>query len=126
MNDEVSAFHRSFYEARDFEECDIDDLINRIPPLSSEASKSFEGKITLEEAALALKNMKNASAQARMDLKQAYFLKCFLKQLRPLVVRALNDAFKDGELSTTKGVIICIPKGEKLKEYLRIGNPFRF
>ena len=37
-------------------------LINRVPTLSPEESKSLEGKITLEEAGIALKNMKNAKS----------------------------------------------------------------
>ena len=41
------------------EECDTEVLINRIPTLSPEESKSLEGQITLEEAEIALKNMKN-------------------------------------------------------------------
>ena len=31
INDEVSTFYRSLCEARDLEECDIEDLINRVP-----------------------------------------------------------------------------------------------
>ena len=30
INDEVSTFYKSLYEARDLEECDIEDLITRI------------------------------------------------------------------------------------------------
>ena len=32
----------------------------------------------------------------------ATFVKCFWKQLGPFVVRAVNKAFEDGELSTTQ------------------------
>ena len=58
--------------------------------------------------------MKAKIAQARMNLEHTFF-KCFWKQLGPFVVRASNDPFKVGELSTTQeeGVITCVTKGEK-------------
>ena len=48
---------------------------------------------------------------------------CRLKKKNPLeaigdfVVRALNESFRDGELSATQkqGIITCIPKGDKNK-----------
>ena len=58
------------------EECDIEDLINRVPTLSPEESKSLEGKITLEEAGIALQNMKNAKSLGT-DGFGAECLKCF-------------------------------------------------
>ena len=51
----------------------------------------------------------------------AEFFKCFWKQLGPFVVRALNKAFDDGELSTTQkeGIITCIPKGDKPRDNIK-------
>ena len=45
------------------------------------------------------------------------YFKCFWKQLGPFVVRALNQAFEDDELSTTQkeGLITCI--------YQRVDKP---
>ena len=59
-----------------------------------------------------------------MDLEH-YFFQCFWKQLGPFVVRALNDALKDGELSATQkeSVIIYIPKGDKPREYIKNWRP---
>ena len=76
------------------EEYDIEDLINRIPTLSPEESKSFDGKITVG-AGIALKNMKNANSPG-MDGFGAECFNCFWKQLGAFVFRALNDEFKDG------------------------------
>ena len=47
------------------------------------------------------------------------------------VVRALNEAFTDGELSATQkqGIITCIPKGDKNKDFilfLKLGGQFLF
>ena len=49
----------------------------------------------------------------------AEFFKCFWKQLG--LVRALNKAFEDGELSTTQkeGIITCIPKGNKPRDNIK-------
>ena len=40
------------------------------------------------------------------------------------VVRALNKAFEDGELSTTQkeGIITCIPKGDKPRDNIKTGD----
>ena len=55
----------------------------------------------------------------------AEFFKCFWKQLGQFVVRALNKAFEDGELSTTQkeGIIICIPKGDKPRDTTKNWRP---
>ena len=60
-----------------------------------------------------------------MVLGQNFSLKCFWKQLGPFVVRALNKAFEDGELSTTQkeGIITCIPKGDKPRDNIKNWRP---
>ena len=49
------------------------------------------------------------------------FLKCFWRQIRDFVVRALNEAFRDGELSATQkqDIITCIHKGDKNKDFIK-------
>ena len=63
-----------------------------------------------------MKNEKSPGTDV-MDLGVEFF-QCFWKQLGPFVVRALNKAFEDGELSATQkeGLITCIPKGDKPKD----------
>ena len=55
----------------------------------------------------------------------AEFFKFFWKELGPLIVRSLNEAFRDGELSSTQkeGLITCVPKEDKPKEYLKNWRP---
>ena len=55
----------------------------------------------------------------------AEFYKCFWKQLGDFVCRALNHAFISGNLSITQtqGIITCIPKGDKPKQYLKNWRP---
>ena len=46
-------------------------------------------------------------------------------QLGPFVVRALNKAFEDVELSTTQkeDIITCIPKGDKPRDNIKNRRP---
>lgn len=49
------------------------------------------------------------------------FFKFFWKQLGSFVIRSLNEGFLKGEMSVTQkeGIIICIPKGDKPREFLK-------
>ena len=124
IKEEVQNFYESLYKSQDVEECEIRELIKNIPTLSFEQSNEIEGKITLEEATAALKNMKNNKSPGS-DGYPAEFFKVFWKDLGAFVVRSLNEGFEEGELSTTQkeGVIICIPKGEKPREYVKNWRP---
>ena len=65
--------------------------------------------------------MKNAKSPGS-DGFIIYFFKVFWKKrLDNLVVRAINDGFDAGEMSPTQkeGIIVCIPKGDKPREYLK-------
>ena len=110
---EVNNFYSNLHKAKDLEEYEIEQLVTEIPKLSEEESRSLEGKITIEEAGTALKNMKYEKSPGT-DGFEAECFKCFWKQLGPFVVRVLNKAFEDGELFTTQkeGIITCIPKGD--------------
>ena len=60
-------------------------------------------------------------AQALMDSLSIFFEVFWKKRLDNLVVRTINDGFDKGEMSPTQkeGIIICIPKGNKPREYLK-------
>ena len=53
------------------------------------------------------------------------FFKVFWKQLGNFVVRAINLGFLQGELSITQqnGLIVCIPKENKCRKYLKNWHP---
>ena len=53
------------------------------------------------------------------------FLKFFWKDLGQFVLRSLNYAYANGELSITQkqGVIVCLPKPNKPKQYLKNWRP---
>lgn len=122
---EVVYFYQSLYEKKTVEEVDINDLVhNKLKYLSKIESDSLEGLITLEEAGRALKNMKNFKSPGT-DGFTVEFFKFFWLKLGPLVVRSLNDSFIKGELTSTQkqGIIVCLPKGNKPKEYIKNWRP---
>lgn len=124
IKQEVNVFYKTLYTRKTLETCEITDLIEECPTLSSEEKNLLEGEISLEEAGLALKNMKNGKSPGT-DGFGAEFYKFFWKKLGPFVVRALNKSFRDGELSATQreGLITCIPKPDKQREYIKNWRP---
>ena len=122
---EVNNFYSNLYKkSRRIERCEISELVHEVPQLSLEERNLLEGEITIEEAGYALKQMSNGKSPGT-DGFGAEFFKFFWKQLGPFVVRALNESFRDRELSTTQkeGLITCIPKGEKPKEFIQNWRP---
>ena len=61
-------FYERLYSDRQLEDCEILDLVEDIPTLTVQEKTSLEGEITLDEASVALKSMKNNKAQALMVL----------------------------------------------------------
>lgn len=53
------------------------------------------------------------------------FYKFFHKDLKVFVQRAINEGYKIGKLSTTQrqGIITCLPKGDKPREFLKNWRP---
>jgi exonuclease III len=121
---EVNCFYEHLYTERKVEDCNIKDLVEHLPTLTETERNSLEGKITLEEASWALKNMKNGKSPGS-DGFSGEFFKVFWSRLGDFVVRSLNEGFVKGELSTTQkeGVIICIPKGDKDREFIKNWRP---
>ena len=64
--------------------------------------------------------MKNRKSPGSDGFIVEFFKVLWKKRLDNLVVRAINDCFDKGEISHTQkeGTIICIPKGDKPREYL--------
>lgn len=121
---EVNNFYADLYKEKEIQECEISNLIHSIPKLSEPEQNSLEGEITLEEATNALKNMSNKKSPGS-DGFTVEFFKVFWKYLKKIVIRSLNDGFRKGELSSTQkeGVIVCIPKGDKPREFIKNWRP---
>ena len=121
---EVQSFYKSLYEKSDVENCEIKDLVNDIPTLTDLKANKLEDKITLEEATRVLKMMKNNKSPGTNGFSTEFF-KFFWKQIGIFVVRALNTGFQKGELSCPQreGIIVCIPKGDKPRQYIKNWRP---
>ena len=124
ISKEINTFYKNLYAKRILENVEISDLIDECPKLAYDEKQSLEGKITLAEAGIALTHMQNGKSPGT-DGFGAEFYKFFWKKLGPFVVRALNQSFKDGELSNTQreGIITCIPKPDKDRDHIKNWRP---
>ena len=123
---ETKLFYENLYSYKEVDEVDLDDILNfeDIPKLNENQKLDLEGKITLSEALHALKNMANNKSPGS-DGFTVEFFKFFWKDIGELLVRAINCGFETGELSSTQkeGIITCIPKGGKPKQFLKNWRP---
>ena len=99
-------------------------MVTKIPHLNDEEVERIEGEITLNEASMALRNMKHSKSPGT-DGFNAEFFKVFWSKIGMLVVRALNWGFRKGELSCTQRerIITCIPKGDKRRDSIKNWRP---
>jgi hypothetical protein len=83
-------------------------------------SQSLEGEISLPELTSALKRMKNNKSPGS-DGFTAYFFKFFWIDVGKFVFRCVNYGYQQQKMSVTQrqGVITCIPKEGKSKEFLK-------
>lgn len=121
---EVKHFYEKLYSERPVENCEIYDLVENIPTLSQEDAGGLEGDITIEEAGKVLKNMQNFKSPGS-DGFTVEFFKVFWCKIGHFVVRALNESFRKGELTSTQkqGIITCIPKGDKSRDEIKNWRP---
>ena len=120
----VKLFYETLYENKEVEDCEISSLVRDLPKLNELESNNLEGDITYKEVCFALKNMKNFKSPGT-DGFNAEFFKVFWKRLGHLVVRALNASYHSGFLTPTQrqGIIICVPKGDKPREFIENWRP---
>ena len=122
---EVQSYYEKLYSAQIITASDLE-LVDSLdaPVLTEEDSKSIEGLVTLEEAATALKNMKNFKSPGP-DGFTVEFFKFFFCDLGIFLVRSINEGFLKGKLSVTQrqGTITCIPKEGKSKRLIKNWRP---
>ena len=120
----VKSFYEKLYERRDVEGCEISQTVTEIPHLNDEEAEWLEGEITLNEASVALRNIKRPKSPGT-DGFNADFFQVFWSKIGMLVIRALNWGFRKGELSSTQreGIITCIPKGDKRRDLIKNWRP---
>ena len=124
---EVQTFYEKLYTVDDeIEDVNLENFLKdfNVPRLNISESLNLEGKITIGEAAKIIKNMKNNKSPGS-DGFTVEFFKCFWKQLGNFIVRSINFGYMTGQLSVTQrqGVITCLPKGEKPRQFLKNWRP---
>ena len=84
----------------------------------------LEGPVTLTELGNALKSMKNNKTPG-IDGFPSEFFKVFWCKLKSLILKAFNVSYQKKTLSVTlrQTVINCIPKGDKLRHFLKNWRP---
>ena len=122
---ETFRFYSHLYEKKPVETFDWNDIADlNVPKLSSHVRDSLEGPLDMNEVFEVIKNMKNNKSPG-LDGFTVEFMKFFWNYLKYFLVRSLNYAFLNGNLSYTQklGVITLIPKGNKERHFLRNWRP---
>ena len=128
---ETEIFYKNLYNKFEdqSETIDLETYIdsNLVTKLTEREAEQLEGLLTYSEISKTLKNMKNDKSPGLTGFS-ADFLKVFWKQLGFFVLRSINYEYSTGQLSTTQklGIITCIPKDNKPKKFLKIGDLLLF
>ena len=125
LNLQKQYYHDLYKDEIRIDDVTINDLIGENScKLDNEESNNLEGEITYEELGNALKNMKNSKSPG-MDGFTAEFFKFFWIDLGKFILRSVNYAYKNDSLSVTQsqGIITCIPKPNKPRQFLKNWRP---
>ena len=74
---QVNSFYEKLYERRDVEDCEISQMVTEIPHSNDEEAERIEGEITLNEASMALRNMKHSKSPGTDGFNAEFFFKVF-------------------------------------------------
>lgn len=125
---ETETFYKHLYSNRDstLDNVDLDEYIgnNSMNKLTKDQSDKLEGILTLTEISSTLKSMKSEKSPGLSGFS-AEFFKVFWIHLGNFVLRSLNYGYLTGELSVSQkqGIITCIPKENKPKQFLKNWRP---
>ena len=127
---EVKQFYENLYKSHDFngnqdtEILSILDTIEQNHKFYSESKNKLEGELTEREILTALKKMKNNKSPG-IDGFTSEFFKFFYTDIKIFIKRAINEGYLVGKLSISQrqGLITCLPKGDKPKQYLKNWRP---
>lgn len=121
---EVQRFYSDLYSAHDVIDIDLDHILPDSPSVSPEDNEVISGPISYGEAAAALKEMKHDKTPGSDGLP-AEFYKFFFVDIGQFLVRSVNLGLQDEKLSVSmrQGIITCIPKEDKPKQFLKNLRP---
>ncbi len=124
---EVKSFYEDLYTSRDKNLSHVNlnkRLKDNTPKLSNDQSLKLEGKLSLKEAGESLYKMNNFRSPGS-DGFTVEFYKFFWIDIGQFLVNSINYSYDIGVLSTTQqeGIITCIPKSNKPKEFIKNWRP---
>jgi hypothetical protein len=125
--EEQKRFYQKLYTEKDNKSHqEVREFLHTVqgPKLSNTEADALEGKITYAELTTVLKKQKNNKTPG-IDGYSAEFYKFFWKDIGHFVLRAINESYDKGLLPITlrRGVITCLPKGNKCRHYLKNWRP---
>lgn len=124
--EETRKFYKHLYSERPISNVNLKTILEdfNVPILSEDLKYSLEGLLSYSELLYCLKKSKNNTSPG-FDGFTYEFFKFFWNDLGQFMLRAINYGFEKGELSESQkqGVITCIPKGNKDKQYLKNWRP---
>ena len=124
---EVQKFYSNLYAPQNSEK-DINDqdILKNLqhPVLTNIESSNLEGEITADEISNVLRNMKNNKSPGS-DGFTVEFFKFFFKDFKHFIRRSINEGYQKGTFSVTQrqGIITCLPKGDKPRQFLKNWRP---
>ena len=125
---ELKSYYSNLFKSQDLqlENFDLNELLYayHVSKLDNLQSESIDGPLTYTEIHMALKQMKNNKTPG-IDGLPAEFFKVFWKQLGMLILKALNNSFEKGTLSTSlrQCLIVCLPKKGKQRQFIKNWRP---
>ena len=124
--EETKIFYENLYSEKHIDGVDLNNILNfpDIRKLDETEKNDLEGHITHTEILCALKQMSNNKSPGSDGFTTEFF-KFFWIDIGHFLVRSINYAYENGELSSTQkeGIITCLPKGDKPKEFLKNWRP---
>ena len=119
---ETMQFYKDLYSKREVKNVDLNALFANfpVPILGEEMTNKLEGPLSYSELLFCLKKSSNNTSPGYDGFSYEFF-KVFWNDIGHFMLRALNYGINNGELSDSqkRGVITCIPKGNKDKKLLK-------
>ena len=121
---ETKKLYQTLYSHQDVPDVNLNTCVHNVTKLTDDERDELEGVISYNEAHAALRAMKNNKSPGS-DGFTCEFFKFFFCNLGVFMIRSLNFGFQSGRLSVTQrqGIIICIPKEGKPKQYIKNWRP---
>ena len=123
---ETMQFYKKLYSRRQVINVNLNEIFKNftVPVLSEVMKEGLEGPLTYSELLFCLKKSSNNSSPGYDGFSYEFF-KVFWSDIGHFMLRALNYGINNGELSDSqkRGVITCIPKGNKDKQLLKNWRP---